>query len=76
LELAPEPAIVGAIDVEGMTPAGLLAAWRAAERRCAQAAPGSSEAGAEHAEMRRLMEAYEWRVRGGVPVGPRFMSRR
>ncbi|HEV8281867.1 MAG TPA: hypothetical protein VGQ02_08425 [Candidatus Limnocylindrales bacterium] len=56
------------------TPAELLAAWRAAERGYAQAAAGSSEAHALHAEMRRLMDEYEWAVRGRVgrrpPVGP------
>jgi hypothetical protein len=55
------------------TAAELLAGWRAAERRYAQAAPGSAEAVALHAEMRRLMDEYEWAVRGRVgrrPEGP------
>ena len=46
------------------TPAELLAAWRAAERRYAEAASGSPEAVALHAEMRRLMDEYEWAVGG------------
>ena len=53
-----------------VTPAELLAAWRAAERRYAQAAPGSPDAGALHAEMRRLMDEYEWAVRGRVGRHP------
>jgi hypothetical protein len=55
------------------TPPELLAAWRAAERLYAHAAPGSREANALHAEMRRLMDEYEWAVRGRVgrpPEGP------
>lgn len=55
------------------TPTELLAAWRAAERLYADAAPGSREANALHAEMRRLMDEYEWAVRGRVgrrPEGP------
>jgi hypothetical protein len=55
------------------TPAELLAAWRDAERRYAQAAPGSPEANALHAEMRRLMDEYAWAVGGRVgrrPEGP------
>jgi hypothetical protein len=56
------------------TPAAeLLAVWRATERRYAQAVPGSPEAVALHAEMRRLMNEYEWAVRGRVgrrPEGP------
>lgn len=55
------------------TPTELLAAWRAAERLYADAAPGSQEANALHAEMRRLMDEYEWAVRGRVgrpPEGP------
>jgi len=51
------------------TPAELLAAWRAAERGYAQATPGSPEAHALHAEMRRLMDEYDWAV--GGRVGPR-----
>jgi hypothetical protein len=53
-------------DATPTTPPALLAAWRAAERRYAHATPGTDEAAALHAEMRRLMDAYEWRVRGGV----------
>lgn len=55
------------------TPTELLAAWRAAERLYADAAPGSREAHALHAEMRRLMDEYEWAIRGRVgrpPEGP------
>jgi hypothetical protein len=55
------------------TPAELLVAWRAAERRYAQAAAGSPEARALHAEMGRLMDEYEWAIRGRVgrrPAGP------
>ena len=48
------------------TPAELLAAWRAAERRYAEATPGSQEAATLRAEMRRLMDEYEWAVRGRV----------
>jgi hypothetical protein len=54
-------------------PAELLAAWRAAERRYAQAAPGSPEANALHAEMGRLMDEYAWAIGGRVgrrPEGP------
>ena len=49
-----------------MTPAELLAAWRVAERGCAHAPAGSAEAVELHAEMRRLMDEYEWVVRGRV----------
>jgi hypothetical protein len=58
------------------TPAELLAAWRAAERRYAQAAPGSPEANALHAEMRRLMDEYDWAVRGRVGRRPEGPARR
>ena len=58
------------------TPEELLAAWRAAERRYAQAAPGSPEANALHAEMGRLMEEYEWAVRGRVGQRPERPARR
>jgi hypothetical protein len=54
-------------DATPTTPLALLAAWRAAERRYALATPGTDDAAAQHAEMRRLMDAYEWRIRGGVP---------
>jgi hypothetical protein len=50
-----------------MTPAELLVTWRATERRHAHAAMGSAEATALHAEMRRLMDEYEWAVRGRIP---------
>ncbi|HVA85448.1 MAG TPA: hypothetical protein VNF73_03905 [Candidatus Saccharimonadales bacterium] len=49
-----------------MTPGELLRAWRDAERGYAVAATGSHEAAALHAEMRRLMDEYEWVVRGRV----------
>jgi hypothetical protein len=58
------------------TPAELLAAWRAAERRYAQAVPGSPEANTLHAEMRRLMDEYEWAVRGRVGRRPEGPARR
>lgn len=48
-------------------PAAILAAWRATERLYAAATPGTDEAADLHAEMRRLMDEYEWRVRGSVP---------
>jgi hypothetical protein len=48
------------------TPAELLAAWRTAERSHALAAAGTANATALRAEMRRLMDEYEWTVRGGV----------
>ena len=57
-------------------PVELLAAWRAAERRYAQAAPGSPEANALHAEMRRLMDEYAWAVRGRVGRRPEGPARR
>jgi hypothetical protein len=44
----------------------LLVAWRAAERRYALAAAGTPDATALHAEMRRLMDEYEWTIRGGI----------
>jgi hypothetical protein len=52
------------------TAAELLAVWRATERRYAQAVSGSPEAVALHAEMRRLMDEYEWAVRGRVGRRP------
>ena len=55
-------------------PGEILAAWRTAERRYAAAAPGREEAGGLHLEMRRLMDEYEWRARGGVPQ--QFLRRR
>ena len=58
------------------TPAESLAAWRAAERRYAQAASGSPEAVVLHAEMRRLMDEYEWAVRGRVGRRPEGPARR
>lgn len=57
------------------TPAELLAAWRAAERRYAQAAAGSPEANALHAEMRRLMDEYAWAVRGRIWPGSAILAR-
>lgn len=48
------------------TPAELLIAWRAAERSHALADAGTANATALRAEMRRLMDEYEWMVRGGV----------
>jgi hypothetical protein len=54
-------------DATPTTPLAILAAWRVAERRYALATPGTDDAAALHAEMRRLMDAYEWRVRGSVP---------
>ena len=50
----------------GITGPELLRAWRAVERRYAQAQAGTDEAGRLHAEMRHLMDAYEWTVRGRV----------
>jgi len=47
----------------------LLVAWRAAEREHSLAAPGSAEAAALNDDMRRLMDEYQWVVRGRV--GPR-----
>ena len=58
------------------TAAELLAAWRATERRYAQAASGSPEALALHVEMRRLMDEYEWAVRGRVGRRPEGPARR
>lgn len=49
-----------------MTPMELLVAWRAAERSHALAVAGTANATALHAEMRRLMDEYEWTVRGSV----------
>jgi hypothetical protein len=49
------------------TPSDILALWRATERLYAAATPGTDEAAELHAEMRRLMDEYEWRVRGSVP---------
>ena len=49
-----------------MTPTDLLTAWRTTERRYARAAMGSAEAVELHTEMRRLMDEYEWVVRGSV----------
>jgi hypothetical protein len=63
-------AVAGADGADGtdpIAPADILTAWRAAERRYARATPGTEEAAALHAEMRRLMDEYEWRVRGSVP---------
>ena len=54
-------------DATPTTPVALLAAWRAVERRYALATPGTDDASALHTEMRRLMDVYEWRIRGGVP---------
>lgn len=48
-------------------PSEILAAWRATERRLARAMPGTADAADLHAEMRALMDEYEWRVRGSVP---------
>ena len=53
-----------------LAPADILAAWRATERAHARTVPGTDEATALHAEMRRLMDDYEWRIRGGVPIPP------
>jgi hypothetical protein len=58
------------------SPTELLAAWRAAERAYAQAVPGSPEAHALHAEMRRLMDEYEWAVGGHVGQRPDGPARR
>jgi hypothetical protein len=58
------------------TPAELLATWRAAERRYAEAASGSPEAVALHAEMRRLMDEYEWAVGGRIGWRPEGPARR
>lgn len=58
------------------SPSEILVAWRAAERRYAQATPGTEDAAAQHAEMRRLMDEYEWRVRGGVPTPDERRGRR
>lgn len=60
---------IGAPEVDGLPtmPSEILAAWRAAERRYARATPGTEVATALHAEMRALMDEYEWRVRGGIP---------
>lgn len=61
-----------------MSPGELLEAWRATERSYARSVPGSQEAAELHAEMRRLMDEYEWVVRGSVgrrreePVTGRF----
>jgi hypothetical protein len=49
-----------------VTPAELLSAWRAAERGYAHATAGTVEAANLHAEMRRLMDEYEWVIRGRV----------
>jgi hypothetical protein len=49
------------------TPSDILALWRKTERLYAAATPGTDEAAELHAEMRRLMDEYEWRVRGSVP---------
>jgi hypothetical protein len=51
------------------TASELLAAWRAAERAHSLAAAGSPEAAALNDDMRRLMDEYQWVVRGRV--GPR-----
>jgi hypothetical protein len=56
------------------SPSALLAAWRLVERQYALATPGTDEASALHEEMRRLMDTYEWRVRGGV-AAPRRSGR-
>ena len=58
------------------TPTELLAAWRAAERLYADAAPGSREANALHAEMRRLMDEYAWAIGGRVGRRPQAPARR
>ena len=49
-----------------LPPADILAAWRATERLHNSAPTGSIEATELHAEMRRLMDEYEWAVRGRV----------
>lgn len=58
------------------TPAELLAAWQAAERRYAKAAAGSGEAATLHAEMHRLTVEYEWAVRGRVAPRLKAPARR
>jgi len=58
-----EPVVAGPLPL----PSEILVAWRVAERRYTAATPGSDEAGQWHLEMRRLMDEYEWRVRGAVP---------
>jgi hypothetical protein len=60
---------------EGIRPADVLAAWRQTERLYAAATPGTDEAAALHAEMRRLMDEYEWRVRGSVPRQRQYRDR-
>ena len=57
-EITPEP-----------TATELLVAWRAAEREHSLATAGSTEAAALNDDMRRLMDEYQWVVRGRV--GPR-----
>jgi hypothetical protein len=68
---AGEPLAGELLSADPIVPSEILAAWRAAERRYARAIPGTDDAAAEHLEMRRLMDAYEWRVRGGIPADVR-----
>ena len=68
---AGQPAQAGLVDARmgaepGTTGPELLTAWRAVERRYARMQAGTDEASRLHAEMRRLMDDYEWTVRGSV----------
>lgn len=65
----------GSSGRRGDGPAAVLSAWRDVERQYAAATPGTDVAGALHAEMRRLMDEYEWQIRGSVPRGDSPVSR-
>ena len=58
------------------TPAELLAAWRAAERRYAKVASGLPRGQRAARRMRRLMDEYDWAVRGRVGWRPEGPARR